>query len=711
MLFAARCTAQEYKRVTNLPHIYIETDKGAPITSKTVYIYSTMYYVDENDEVLKFDSMEIRGRGNSTWNMAKKPYKIKFAEKEKFLGKGYAKTKKWTLLANCGDKTLIRNAVTSEMGEWLGLDFNPAARFVDLTLNGTYMGNYQISDQVDVRPHRVNITEQDLPLTEESDITGGYLLEVDGFQDGNCFTTARGGVPIRIHYPDDEDIVDNQNNWIRNYMRDFETVLFGENFADKDKGYRAWVDSLSLANWYIATEVSGNIDGFYSTYFYKERQDSLLYWGPLWDYDIAYGNDTRKGDTSRQLMTDVGYGATKNWINRMWDDPWFAKLINRRYDEAVTGGMEAYLIHKIDSLTTLLQASQELNYAKWGINRKMYNERVLYSSYDQYITDLKDYIHVHMDYLLSAFKAKKPVESTPPFHPGDTYYHILSYNSGRAFDIVTSGSIPWSEDNPPVTDSKVCTWSNQEDRLSEDWKITAVGDYFMIQNRLGNLALADPTPGTATATTNTGTQLCVTTPDSEDERQLWIITPQGNNGQYNITNLYTQHTANLSGGENRDGASIISYTTDQRNTTSANRLWYILPSHPLPQEENIDEPSEPEQPDNPDTPDEPDNPDTPDNPDQPDTPDSEEEPDDPEVVGIEPLEYALAYNPVLQLLHFAGEEPSQLTFPVKIYSVDGKHIASFPASQAYSTAHLYQGIYIVSWRIGGKTCSVKIHLH
>lgn len=71
----------------------------------------------------------------------------------------------------------MRNAITSFMGEFAGLKFNPAAKFVDLVLNGTYMGNYQISDQVDVRPHRVNIKEQDLPLTDTSDITGGYFLE------------------------------------------------------------------------------------------------------------------------------------------------------------------------------------------------------------------------------------------------------------------------------------------------------------------------------------------------------------------------------------------------------------------------------------------------------------------------------------------------------------------------------------------------------
>ena len=119
--FSLNTSAQVYQRMTNLPHIYINTYNNKAITSKTEYIYCTLIYVDEEDHVFEYDSVAIRGRGNSTWGFAKKPYKIKFYTKEKFLGKGYANAKKWTLLANAADKSLIRNAITSAMGDWLGL--------------------------------------------------------------------------------------------------------------------------------------------------------------------------------------------------------------------------------------------------------------------------------------------------------------------------------------------------------------------------------------------------------------------------------------------------------------------------------------------------------------------------------------------------------------------------------------------------------------
>ncbi len=648
----------KYERLTNLPAIYIRTYDNVPITSKTTYVLATMWYVDENDGVTRYDSLEIRGRGNSTWNLAKKPYKLKFHVKEKLLGNSRANAKKWTLLANAGDKTLIRNAVTSLLGEFEGMAFCPAAKFVDLTLNGVYLGNYQVSDQVEVKKKRVHIAEQDFPLTEASDITGGYLLEVDGFKDGNCFTTSKGRVAIRVHYPDEEEIVAKQNRYIRDYISGFETALLGDDFRDAEKGYRQWVDSVSLANWYIATEVSANIDGFYSTYFYKNAQDSLLYWGPLWDYDIAYGNDSRKGDTGLSMMTDVGYGETRTWVNRMWNDPWFVALINRRYRELVDGGMEDYLINKIDSLVALVQESQDLNYKKWGINRRMYNERVLYSSYDQYVDDLKSFISVHIEYLRTAFMKKKPAGPTPPFVAENYYYRFTNANTTKAMDIVGQ-----SEE----AGAGICTWSDIRGRESEDWVVTPVGEYFHITNRKGGMALNDPTSGAVGPTVNVGRLLDTAEPDTLDDRQLWSIVPQGTAGYYNLVNKYSRHTANLSGGSAMDGTAVLSYTTDGKNSTSLNRLWYIIPGDGLP----VVEP----------------------------------EPD--AIAGVEPQEYALAYHADAKMLHFGSETPEMLTFEVGIYDAGGHKVRAFRADEQCSVADLPKGVYVVSWKCGGKVRSAK----
>ena len=697
--------AQNYQRVTNLPHIYINTFNNARITSKNTYIYCTLIYVDEDHNVMQYDSVEIRGRGNSTWGLAKKPYKIKFPIKEKFLGKGYANARQWTLLANAGDKTLIRNAITSEMGNWLGLKNSPAAKFIDLTLNGVYQGNYQISDQVQVRPHRVNITEQDYPLTETSDITGGYLLEVDGFADGNTFYSSKG-LPIRIHYPEEEEITPSQNSYIKNYINNFEKVLFSADFADPETGYRQYVDSASLINLYIATEVSANIDGFWSTYFYKDQQDPKLYFGPLWDYDIAYDNDYRISETERKLMVDSGYGDARKWFKQFWlDTDWFAVSVNERYEKALEDGLVDFLYHKIDSLAELIDRSQQLNYEKWGINNRMYHEIVLYSTYQEYIDELKQFISEHTEYLKEAFNERKPYIPPPPppptpsFVPENYYYKIKNVRTENVIDILSVSDTTYSDDYLPKSGVLVCSWNNIEDRLSEYWQFTPMENgSFFITNNFG-LALNDPTEGECTPTTNLNTPLNVADPDSTDTRQLWYLTPQGTDGYYNLTNLYSQHTANLSGGGYSNGTQIISYTTDDRNAVSNNRLWYIEKTNrPLPVDsipsDTIPVDTIPV-----------------------DTIPVDTIPVDTIPVDTVPVidfvntiintDYALVYNPIDYTLRFAGEDPSQLTFEASLYSLSGRKMGSFRANERYSVAHLPKAVYIVTWKTNGKIRKTK----
>lgn len=661
---------QQHVRLTNLPHVYINTFTGRGITSKTEMVYARMWYVDEADSVAFYDSLEIRVRGNSTASLAKKPYKMKFHEKVKLLGKGRPNTKKWTLLANHADKTLLRNALTSLMGERAGLKFNPAAKFVDLTVNDQYVGNYQFSDQVDVRPHRVNVVEQDYPLQENSNITGGYLLEADGFKDfvsgTSGFYTSRNRVPVRVHYPDEDEIDYRQLSYIQQSVQDFETRLFSASFDDSLTGYRPRVDSMSLANWYICTEISANVDGFFSTYFYKQQDDDRLYWGPLWDYDIAYNNDSRSdrggtSNTERQLMKDVGYGGSgggcRDWLAKMWNDPWFARLINRRYREIVDGGMEQYLNEKLDSLTALIDESQQLNYQRWGISTRALRERVLYSTYEQYVDDVRTFIHHHMDYLSTAFAAMLPDQ--PPTEPEvkvpdfiadpQRYYAILNVKTNTCFDA-------------NVETGAVTAWTRDADSDTQQWCFTNLSNgYLFITNRATGQALADPTPAGSTATSMTGSALCLVEADSTDTHQQWDIVRQGSD-QYNLISLWSQHAANLSGGNASDGTSIVSYTNDGRNASSTNRLWRIEPVA-----NSVDTPVD--------------------------------------EVGVD---YALAYDPVAKRLHFGADRREDLGFRVVVYNSSGRRVGTFRASDDFSLLPYPAGLYVVSWTSGQRQHSVKL---
>ncbi len=669
LLMTAVGIRAQYQQQSDLPAVYINTFDGYGVTSKEVYKYCTLRYVDTTGVVTQYDSVSIKGRGNSTWKqMSKKPYKIKFLSKEKFLGKGFAKAKKWTLLANAGDKTMLRNALTFELGlfcaahhpegEPKSLPFNPATRFVDLMMNDEYAGTYQISDQIDVRPHRVDVTEQNYPLGEDDDITGGYLLEVDGFKDGNCFVTTNYRAPVRIHYPDEDEIAEKQNTYIRNHVNRFDTALKSAVFADPTKGYRAFVDSASLIDWYLCTEVTANIDGFYSTYFYKHQADARLFWGPLWDYDIAYNNDHRvrseKGlsSTVNSLMVDIAYSGSREWVRRMWEDPWFQKKVYSRYVELLDAGLVDYLLEKTDSLHAIIAQSQELNYQKWGIQTKAYHEMVLYSSYDQYVEDLKTFVTEHCAYLKEAFADRKPLEPTPPFEPEPYYYHIVNNKTQKAVE---------------GTGTQVVQTSDDPQDEGQDWHVKVVGDHFQLINRGTQMALNDPTTGTVGATVNVGTPLNLAVADETDERQLWNLVPQGNAGYYNIENVYSQHIANLKGGSAADGTELLSYTSDAKNETSQNRLWRFVRSEALPDE----------------------------------------------ITGIrevEPENYALAYDPQRRELHFGSDTPEMLTFLVSIFNLRGQLVGTFRADGTFNMGGQEAGVYVIRWNVGGKERAVKVRL-
>lgn len=566
---AAGASAEEqYPQLSDLPTLYVETEGGVAIPSKKEpYVRATLRLVDgENTTV--YDALGIRGRGNSTWTLAKKPYRIKFDKKQRFLGDKHANAKSWTLLANHGDKTLMRNAVAAYIGDFAGQPFTAAAEFVDLVVNGTFLGNYQISDQMEIRSKRVDIVEQDEPATSESNITGGYFLEVDGFAyDEEVYFNTNRGVAITIKSPDDDIINQRQINYIRGYINLFENALFSANFADPTRGYRKYVDEATLASWYISSELTGNVDAFWSTYIYKDRDDPKIYWGPLWDYDIAFNNCNRTGDVSRSLMTERGFGddLTKLWVKRMWQDPWFANLINDTWRRLVKEGIERHVLDYIDALAARLDRSQALNFSKWKINERAYNEIELFDTYGEGVDYLKKFISDHTAYLTAAFATAAASFNPPvPFESDTDYYYTIS-NRGCGSLVDVDGR------------DGLCIWRLGENRDSQHWRFVPDGEgYYTIVNRADNRVVADAARLSGSSYL-TGSQLTLADADDSDPRQKWSIAPaSGENGAgYIITNRLTGLAWNNSGGNSDDGNNVISWTSDSNNPSKLTRQWYI----------------------------------------------------------------------------------------------------------------------------------------
>lgn len=322
----------------NLPVVTINTN-GVPIVDGTTDIPGTVTITSADSSTVYFpnasssdNTATFHLHGNTTSLMPKKPYKVKLNTSADLLSAigmtcPYVtgsnkpvcdKSKSYLLLANYDDKTLLRDWAASALanaipmgGDYLTsppgspspsgtstlMPWAPHSLFVELYVNGAYEGNYQLIEQIKVDSHRVNInklSETDTGATGD-DITGGYLMEIDQHKDAAYVFTTPKGVPIGLSDPDfsPDPEVPAQTSYISQYVNTAEDALFGTNYTNPTLGWRAYFDETAAINFYIVNDIMGNVDGgdFYSSvYLYKDKDNPLLYMGPIWDFDISAGN-------------------------------------------------------------------------------------------------------------------------------------------------------------------------------------------------------------------------------------------------------------------------------------------------------------------------------------------------------------------------------------------------------------------------------------
>ena len=292
----------------------------------------TMLAVNEKGKVdYNAELASMKGRGNSTWGMPKRPYNIKLDKKSKLFG--MEKAKSWCLIANYEDFSLLRNQIVYNLGADIGMTESPDCRSVDLYVNGEYKGVYLITEKVEINSNRVDITDLEgdteklnpdldfstLPTqgifgkysgsiensqkwyairNEPSDITGGYLLELElGSRYANepsGFVTQHSQ-PVILKSP--EYASEAQIKYISGYWQEMEDALYSDTgYNSLGKHYSEYIDTLSFARQYLVEEWSGDWDaGITSNYFYKDA-NGKIYAGPIWDFDSA-ANNLRAGHT------------------------------------------------------------------------------------------------------------------------------------------------------------------------------------------------------------------------------------------------------------------------------------------------------------------------------------------------------------------------------------------------------------------------------
>ena len=394
------------RTVYDIPIVNIYLEDMAGVYSIERYNYTNMTFFVDAEEVEGFSSTEvlsgrIRGRGHSTWWWEKQPYRIKLDKGESVLG--LDKNKDWILLANYSDKSLMRNVVAYQMGHALdGLDWTPTQYPVDLFVNGKYRGVYTLGEHMEVGKDRVDI-EKD---SDEADT--GYLLEVGGvitWEEVKYYFHTDYGLAnyVVIRSPEEDVITKEQRTFIQDYMNMAERAIIS------GSGYEEYIDVDSFCDWMIIHELSYNLDScFRRSCFITKDKGGKLKMGPIWDFDLAFGNYYIDNQNYSDWVT-VGYGSSyneayviTNWYNYLMQSEDFRSRLRRRWYEVRDSLMDTAM-SCIDLCSEKMYASQEKNFEVWQI----WGEKVGYQSdrsaeYDSFelqVQYIRDFIEMRAKWI------------------------------------------------------------------------------------------------------------------------------------------------------------------------------------------------------------------------------------------------------------------------------------------------------------------------
>jgi len=386
--------------LTNLPTVTIHTVNAADIVDKETYIKGIVSVISDGGTKIYTDSLDIRGRGNASWDFPKKPYRMKLINKASLLDLP-ANENNWTLINNYGDKTLMRNLLAFDLSERFEMEYTPAGKPVDVFLNGEYKGCYQLCDHIEVKPERVEVDEMSIDHLQLPEMSGGYLIEIDAYAEfeKSWFKSAMNNTPVTIKYPGDDVIVSAQFNYIKEHFNNLEEALFSDNFNDPLEGYRKYLDVESFVKHFLIGELTGNTDTYWSVNMYKKRDDNRFYTGPVWDFDLAYENDRRTypiNDVADWVYYRGGSaGGMKSFLNRIFGDSFFYDEVKRIYASYRDQGVisEEALLKVVDDYASELDQSQRLNFMRWNIMGSLVhlNPKVYDCYYDE-VENVKSYI-------------------------------------------------------------------------------------------------------------------------------------------------------------------------------------------------------------------------------------------------------------------------------------------------------------------------------
>lgn len=327
----------------------------------------------------------IEYRGNYSASLPQKPYAFETWDS---LGNainvpllGMPAENDWLLIANYNDKSFARNILPFHFFDEMG-HYSIRSRLVDVVLDGNYQGIYLLCEKIKRDINRVNIANLTPTEITSPDVTGGYMLKIDYWDNSNSWQLNYSPIncptaDVHMVYVDPKaaEIVPQQASYIQNFFNDFETALYSSTFDDPLIGYRKYIDVGSFIDYFLVNEVTRNIDGFKKSRYFSKDKDLLdgtlsrLKAGPVWDFDwsqkdIDGGSQNGSGFIHGICDQDV---VPPGWYVRLLEDPAFANEVRCRYNELRASIFDEVAIQaKIDSVAQVVNESQNWHYLVWG---------------------------------------------------------------------------------------------------------------------------------------------------------------------------------------------------------------------------------------------------------------------------------------------------------------------------------------------------------
>ncbi|HTH48702.1 MAG TPA: CotH kinase family protein [Candidatus Limnocylindria bacterium] len=385
-------------------------------------------------------SIEIRG--SSSTQFPKKSYGLEIDNEAGADSPapllGLAADSDWVLYAPYTDKSLIRDVLAYELSNRIGR-YAPQTRLVELYLNrdgsidaADYQGVYVLVEKLKGGKGRVGITGVGATDYTEPDITGGFILKKDRFDSTDAMFTTPHGQQLGFEWPKPRDLGAVQLAWMRSYLARFETALYGITYRDPLKGYAPYIDADSFIDHHWLVEVAKNIDGFrLSTFMYKERNQPM-HFGPLWDYNLTFGN----ANYSDGWLTNGWYASLLGdtdypWFRRLFQDPDFSQRYTDRWLSLRTNVLAtANVLALVSGYTNQLAEAQQRNYVKWPIlGTYVWPNYYVGKTYADEIGFLKQWITGRLGWIDSTMVGWPSLSVPQGYYPGGTTVTLKATNT------------------------------------------------------------------------------------------------------------------------------------------------------------------------------------------------------------------------------------------------------------------------------------------